>query len=267
MVEVQVFPEEVAVVRLQTLRSGLAGMAVHVYRAGPWLIDAGFAHARRQLLAWEGRRGARACVLTHHHEDHVGNAAVLRSQGLDVVAPSIVIDHLRLMEQRLPPYRRIIWGEARVGKVSPLSGSLSAGGWTLQPIHTPGHAPDHHVLYEPSRGLVFSADLYIAQRVPVARLEEDMATLIDSLRRVRELEPRVMYCAHRGRLTEPVKALDGKIAWIERVVDRARELRRQGEELAEITRRVLGRERLVRWVSGGELSKRNLIRVALRGDG
>lgn len=267
MAEIQVFPEEVATLRLQTLRSRLAGMAVHVYRAGPWLIDAGFANARSQLMAWEGLRGARACVLTHHHEDHVGNAAALRTQGLDVFAPPLVVRHLPLMEKPLPPYRRIIWGKARVGEVSPLSGSLSADGWTLEPLYTPGHAPDHHVLYEPNRGLLFSADLYIAQRVPVARLEEEMATLIDSLRRVRDLKPRVMYCAHRGRLTDPVKALDGKIDWIEGVVDRAWALRRQGEGLNEITRRVLGRERLVRWASGGELSKRNLIRVALRGAG
>lgn len=267
MAEAQVFPEEVATVRLQTWVSRLAGMAVHVYRAGPWLIDAGFSNARRQLMAWEGLRGAQACILTHHHEDHVGNAAALRAQGIDVVAPPLVLSHLPLMEKRLPPYRHIIWGKARVGEVRQQSGSLSADGWTLEPMHTPGHAPDHHVLYEPNRGLLFSADLYIAQRVPVARLEEDMATLVDSLRRVRHLKPRVMYCAHRGRLTDPARALDGKIAWIEGVIERARALRRQGEDLDEITRRVLGRERIIRWASGGELSKRNLIRVVTRGEG
>ena len=250
-------------VRLATLRSRSAGMAVWVYRAGPWLIDAGFAHARRELLRWDGLDGVASCVLTHHHEDHTGNAAALAERGIEVVAPPPVIERLPETRKRLPLYRWWVWGHAEVGPVDPLDGPLTAPGWSLEPIHTPGHAADHHVLFEPDRELLFAADLYIGRRVPVARLAEDPETLLESLRRARDLRPRTMFCAHRGPIDRPAPALGEKIGWLEGFVADARELRRRGLEVKEIARRLLGREGAVGWVSGGELSKRNLVRVAL----
>jgi len=260
------FPDEVYAIRLETLRSRSAGMAVWAYRAGPWLVDAGFAHARRQLLRWDGLKGVEACILTHHHEDHVGNAAALAAHGIDVIAPPRVIEWLPETRKRLPLYRWWIWGHADVADVTDVDGPLRGSGWTLDPIHTPGHAPDHHVLFEPERRLLFSADLYIARRVPVARLDEDPETLLDSLRRVRDLRPDTMFCAHRGRIASPVQALNEKIGWLEDLVDGARALRREGLEVKEIARRLLGREGAITWISGGELSKRNLVRVSLVAD-
>lgn len=260
------YPEDVQGLRLRTVRSRSAGMAVYVYRAGPWLIDAGFAHARRKLLRWDGLRDVEACVLTHHHEDHVGNAAGLAARGIEVVAPAKVIEWLPETRKRLPPYRWWVWGRASVGQVGPVDGPLESAGWRLDPIHTPGHAADHHVLFEPRRELLFSADLYIARRVPVARREEDAETLLGSLRRVRDLRPKVMYCAHRGRVASPTRALGEKIEWLEGFVAEVRELRRRGLRVRQIARRLLGREGVITWISGGELSKRNLVRVALPAD-
>jgi glyoxylase-like metal-dependent hydrolase (beta-lactamase superfamily II) len=148
--------------------------------------------------------------------------------------------------------------------VAPLQGEVEADGWRLVALHTPGHSSDHFVFYEPVRGLVFSGDLYIARRVPVATPREDVDQLLASLRKVRDLRPTAMYCAHRGRVDRPAEALAAKIAWLEEVVDRARELAARGMSVRAIRRRVLGREGLVRWVSGGEYCKRNLIEAALR---
>lgn len=254
-------------IRLRTLRSRLAGMAVYVYRAGPWLVDAGFSNARRQLLDWSGLDEATACILTHHHEDHVGNAAALSERGLEIVAPPRVVEGLaEAAGERIPPYRRFVWGIPRVGEVIAVPGAFQGAGWTLRPVHTLGHARDHHVLHEPERDVVFSADLYIARRVPVAKLDENPYELLRSLRRVRDLRPRVMFCAHRGRLENPVEALTGKIDWIEGVVDRARQLHDRGVDVKEISRRILGAPGLICWVSGGELTKRNFVRVILESD-
>jgi glyoxylase-like metal-dependent hydrolase (beta-lactamase superfamily II) len=243
-------------------------MRVHVFRAGPFLIDAGPRHAQRQLLGWPGIDGAETCLLTHHDEDHVGNAGALTDRGLAVRARPEVIEALHNTRTlALPLYRRVVWGTAEPGNVLPLDGDAAAQGWRLVPLHTPGHCEDHFVLHEPDRDLVFAGDLYVGRRVPVARSREDIDRILLSLRAVRELRPRAMLCAHRGHVAQPVEALTDKIAWLEDLVDQAQELAARGTEVPEITRRLLGPQGLVSWVSRGEYCKRNLIEAALRARG
>ena len=238
-------------------------MSVFVFRAGPFVIDAGPRHAKRQLLAWPGLDGAEGCLITHHDEDHVGNAAALADRGLEVRARREVLAKLEHVRP-LPFYRLWTWGTAEPGTMAPLEGAAVAGGWQLVPIHTPGHTCDHFVFHEPNRDLVFTGDLYLAGRVPVARRREDVDRLLASLRAVRDLKPRMMFCAHRGPVEDPVERLSAKIEWTEEIAGRARELAGHGMETREITRRLLGREGVVKFVSGGEYSKSNLIEASLR---
>ncbi len=256
-------PEGVEAIWLETWRSRTARLGFLVYRAGPFLIDSGPRHARRLLFGWPGLDGARICLLTHHDEDHVGNAAALARHGLTVQATRPVIEALRHCEP-IPLYRRWVWGTAEPAKVTELAGTAAAGGWELRPLHTPGHCADHHVFHEPNRDLVFSADLYIGRRVPVARRREDVVQLLESLRRVRDLRPKTLFCAHRGRVDDAVEALNAKIAWLEELVERVRGLVGRGLGVRQITRRVLGREGPVYWVSRGEYCKRNLVAAAIR---
>ncbi len=255
--------EGVESIRLATLRSRAVGMGIFVYRAGDALIDAGFHHARRQLQRWPRLSGARVCLLTHHDEDHVGVAAQLARLGIEVLAPALVAAELK-ERRRLPLYRRWVWGTAEPVAASPLSGALRSGGWQLVPVHTPGHSPDHFVYHEPDRDLVFAGDLYIGGRVAVAKPTEDLRQLITSLNTVRELQPRALFCAHRGRVVPAVAALEAKIDWLESVIDRAQRLAAAGHVVGAISRELLGREGLMRVVSNGEYCKRNLIEAALR---
>ncbi len=257
----------VRAIRLQTLRSRAVGMAVYVYRAGPWVIDAGCVNARRQLLTWAGIDGAEACLITHHDEDHVGNAAALGRRGLTVFAPPPVVAALaedRSAGRKLPLYRRWTWGTPERFEVDALTSPLDAGRWRLQPVHTPGHSADHFIYHEPNRRLVFSGDLYVGRRVPVARPRERLDELLASLRAVRDLAPESMFCAHRGPVERPVAALTAKIEWTEELIGRVRQLAAEGLEAAEITRQVLGGDGLMRFVSRGQFSRENLVRAALK---
>ena len=258
------FPEEVRAIWLEGPFSRLIGYGVFVFRAGPWLIDAGFRNARGRLLAWPQLDEARACLLSHHDEDHTGNAAALAESGLEVLAPPLVIERLKSASP-LPLYRRLVWGTGEVGGVSELTGDADAEGWHLTPIHTPGHSDDHFVFHAPERRLVFSADLFIARRVPVAKLSEDLAQLIASLRTVCDLKPHVMFCAHRGRVEHPAEVLEEKIDWLEEIIARAKELKENGMHVKAIARRLLGPKEMIDWFSRGEYSRRNLIEAALRG--
>ncbi len=255
-------PEGVEAIWLETFRSRTARLGVFVFRAGPFLIDSGPRHARRQLLRWHALSGAERCLLTHHDEDHAGNAAALARAGLRVEARPRVIEALDQVGP-IPAYRRWVWGSAEPVEAAPLDGPARGGGWELRPLHTPGHSADHHVFHAPERDLVFSADLYIGRRVPVARPREDMEQLLASLRLVRDLRPKTLFCAHRGRVDSATEALTGKIDWLEDLVARVRELAARGLSIRQITRATLGREGGVFIVSRGEYCKRNLVAAAL----
>jgi glyoxylase-like metal-dependent hydrolase (beta-lactamase superfamily II) len=100
-------------------------------------------------------------------------------------------------------------------------------------IHTPGHAPDHILLYEPDHGWLFSGDLYLAPKLRYLRADEDVYAMIDSLRRAIALEPRVVFCQHRGRVKDGAARLQEKLEFLTELGERIHELHRRGLGEAE----------------------------------
>jgi glyoxylase-like metal-dependent hydrolase (beta-lactamase superfamily II) len=49
-------------------------------------------------------------------------------------------------------------------------------------IPTPGHSEDHICLFEPNEGWLFSGDLFISERVKYMREDENVYSLLDSLK-------------------------------------------------------------------------------------
>jgi hypothetical protein len=104
-------------------------------------------------------------------------------------------------------------------------------------------------------------------KVRVAHGGESPRRLVASLRAAAALEPRLLLDAHRGAVRDPVPLLQAKIAWMEATVGEIARLGTRGVGEREITRRVLGREELVGWVSRGEYSKRGFVRAVLNDPG
>ena len=65
---------------------------------------------------------------------------------------------------------------------------------------------------------------------------------------------------------DPIPLLRAKIAWMEETLGRIDALHARGLDERAITRRVLGREELVGWISRGEYSKRAFVRAVLQHD-
>ncbi len=132
-------------------------------------------------------------------------------------------------------------------------------------IPTPGHCPDHVCLWEPSFGWLFSADLFIAERAKYLRADEDVRLLLDSLRRVLELDFRVMFCSHAGMIPDGRAALRRKLEYWEEMQDRVCRLSRAGHPPELIRDWVLGPEGSMTLITRGHFSKLNLIRSFLCG--
>lgn len=239
--------------------AGWEAYAVSAFALGDTLVDSGCPGGARELLRWARERGIRRVVHTHHHEDHVGGSAILaRSLEVQVLAPPASVGLLACY-YRLPLYRRLVWGQPENVKAEPMGGEVEIGGRTFRVIPTPGHAPDHVCLFEPDEGWLFSGDLYLSARSRYLRAVEDAGRILESLRRVAALEPELVICSHAGFVERGAAALRRKIAYWEELADRAVELARRGMGLGAMTRRLLGREGFMTWISGGAFAKRHLV--------
>jgi glyoxylase-like metal-dependent hydrolase (beta-lactamase superfamily II) len=183
-------------------------------------------------------------IVTHHHADHCGAAAVLsaRSQARIVCAHPEVS---RLIEPADVQSRRALL--VRLGVPGAIASSLiemtdaavdrvvrrphpdmvtairdhdvlTAGGRRLRCIVTPGHAQGHLSLWDPDARVLFSGDHLLARIIPVPSLEADdnlghrrsMIEYLGSLPRFEALDPRVVLPGH-GRAFTAVDVLAARL--------------------------------------------------------
>jgi len=88
--------------------------------------------------------------------------------------------------------------------------------------------------------------------------------MMDSLRRVLALEPRVLFCQHRGRVEQGAARLRDKLDFLVELGERIHELHGRGWSDAAIARALPGSDLLWRVWTGGDFSKRNFVRAFLR---
>jgi hypothetical protein len=95
------------------------------------------------------------------------------------------------------------------------------------------------------------------------RKEENIFSIIDSLKKVAALHPKKMFCSFNGSIDHPMDALYKKIDYLEKLQRGVDEGFRQGLSPKEIQKRLLGREDPMGFVTAGEISKRNFINAFL----
>ena len=266
--------DDVVRVELASRTSRLFGYTVSVYlvddrAGGTVLVDTGLPRAWRGLAGLLGLHGApsgldlaplRGALVTHAHEDHAGNVAALAAAGVPLAMGADTRRALAAPEA-IALYRRATWGTRPplphdAARFAPAPFALVA---------TPGHAPDHHVVWDAGRATVFAGDLFLGVKVRIAHTEESPRALVRSLRAVAALAPERLFDGHRGLVERPVPLLEAKAAWLEATIARIETLQGRGWPVARIRRAVLGRESATGWASRGEYSTANLVRAVLAG--
>lgn len=240
-------------------------LTVRLYRVGDLLIDSG---ARRMVRAVRGyleRRRPSRILLTHHHEDHSGNAAMAQHElGVQVLAPAQALDKLARGFPILP-YQHFSWGQAQPVVAAPLPARVEGERCALIPIHTPGHSRDHTAFLEPDQGWLFSGDLYLADRIKVFRSDERIDQQIASLRRVLQHDFDALFCAHRPHPTGGRARLQAKLAFLEDFVGEIAALTAAGDGEQAILRRLRDRESWgMRLFTMGNVSFAHMLRSALQ---
>jgi hydroxyacylglutathione hydrolase len=178
----------------------MTGPGTNTYLIGtrdPILLDtgAGVPEYMNELDGYLRERGWKQpsrVVITHRHRDHLGG-----------------VDHLRERFRGL-----------RVGKMLHRDADLPAGiedlregrpiegdGFTLVPLHTPGHASDHLCYFLPEERAVFTGDVVLSGSTTVIPAEDgDLLDYLNSLERLQALGVRRIYPAH-GPVVEDGPAL------------------------------------------------------------
>jgi len=239
------------------------------YRIGRTLIDTGppnqWRAVRRFASEQDEAHGIDRVLVTHHHEDHAGNAARLQELlDVPVYAPEASRDRLR-DGFSVEAYRWVVWGAPRPVEAKPVPNTLPlADGTTLRTLPTPGHADDMVCYLAEDHGLLFAADLFITPQPQYLRFDENAPRLIESIHDVLEHDFDTVLCAHRGVVEDGRRALSEKGKYMEALCGVVqRRYRDDKVTVPEITDEILGREGLLYWISGGDFSKRNLIASCL----
>jgi glyoxylase-like metal-dependent hydrolase (beta-lactamase superfamily II)/8-oxo-dGTP pyrophosphatase MutT (NUDIX family) len=140
--------------------------------------------------------------LTHHHLDHVSGAAYLSERlGVPIAAHRETVDRLA---GRVSVTRVLDDGDVRV-----LAGPVPR---RVRAVFTPGHAPGHLCFLEEETGVMAAGDMVAGVgTILIDPSEGDMIAYLASLRRMRELEPRVLLPAHGGAIAAVGDKLDGYV--------------------------------------------------------
>ena len=248
---------DVELVRLQSWRSSAVGYSVFVFLVRDQLIDTGFPGARTTVARLIDERRPRGVIVTHQHEDHAGNAELVARRGIPIAMAPATEAALRAGEAHVGLYRRACWGT-----MAPLRATIEPHAPSgLELVPTPGHSPDHHVVWDPERETLYSGDLFLGVKVRVARPMEDPRALAQSARRAAALRPRHVFDSHRGLVPNGAQSLLAKAAWLDETIGQIDRRIAQGWSDRAITRSALGREDFVYAISRGDLSRVNFVRA------
>ncbi len=168
----------------------------------PLLVDAGVGHARHlDALFRLVPSGPDRVVVTHAHPDHAGGAPALARR-----APAA-----RFLKLPWPacdgdiavPWQALVDGQ-----------EIETGDGPLCVVHTPGHSPDHVILWHAASRTAFTGDLIVAGRTVVIPASRGgvLADYLQSLRRLAALDPVCARPAHGPVIDDPLAVVASYLA-------------------------------------------------------
>jgi glyoxylase-like metal-dependent hydrolase (beta-lactamase superfamily II) len=153
--------------------------------SSPALVDAGVGNPEHvnEIAACLGGVNLERVLITHGHPDHVSGV------------PAITLRWPQVQVLRYPDFD---------------SDGVSAGDTRLQPIHTPGHAPDHVCFFDSGCGDLYCGDLVRAGGtvvIPASR-GGNLGDYLASLERVKALAPRRLLPGHGPMIDDPLPVIE-----------------------------------------------------------
>ncbi|MET7286479.1 MBL fold metallo-hydrolase [Streptomyces sp. NPDC005573] len=193
----------------------------------PALVDSGFVGHAELTAEWaHAQAGPVGLVVnTHWHSDHVGGNALLRARGAAVAAGAPEAEAVarrdpgccaaEYLDQPVAPYTVDI----------PLDDGqiLRLGDTDWEVVRTPGHTPGHLALWQPEERILVAGDALSDYDVGWVNLALDgpdaAGTALASLKRIADLDPRVILPSHGPIPADPRAAFSAALRRAQRLVD------------------------------------------------
>ncbi len=245
---------------------GKPTLFAHIYFVDGLLIDTGQSRMRQAVFNTISKLPAQQIFITHHHEDHTGNLNKLKTH---FNCPAYSSDLCRQIMKNPPPIsfaQKVFWGERdSCNFLEAKEGSIETESYTFKIIPIPGHAVDMVALYEPNQRWLFSADLYVNSYIGYFMREESVLEQINSIKKILELDFDVLLCNHNPQLKSGKEKLKKKLLFLEKFCEQVAELHHKGFNAQQIMKKLKLREYWqVRLISGGALSRLNMVRAVIR---
>ncbi len=202
MIETDNF-EEVTQIRMSREIEGKPVYWVSAYLVDGLLIDTGCSYTADELIEFLDDKKVDLAVNTHFHEDHTGaNKVLMDKLGIDIFAHP---DSVKRISEKIElyPYQETVWGYPEPTVVKPVPDEIKTDNYTFQVIETPGHSIGHIALVELSKGWCFSGDIYARENLKFIRPEEDVSSMIKSMRSLISLPcERLVLLTSVGKIVE-----------------------------------------------------------------
>ena len=212
--------------------------SVYLYQIDSILIDTGPHHLRNKVSSMLGGTKLASILLTHHHEDHSGNAALLKKQFITPVYLHPYGITKLYKGFNILPYQHILFGKAPPFQAESCPAVIETEKLTLTALHTPGHSKDHTVFHSKKEGWLFSGDLYVGEKIQFFRIDEDITQQIESLRKIAALDFDKLFCSHRPCMEDGRTRIQRKLDFLIRFNQQVLELHNKGMDEKEIIRRL-----------------------------
>lgn len=257
-------PEAVKSLRLGKYKTA-SNTQVRVYLLGDTLIDTGPPNQWDGLKKFIEEHRPSQVILTHHHEDHAGNAAKISELTDARIYISGGAENPLAKGFSLRPYQRVVWGKPKNFSAKELPEEIfTSTGHRLLPIKTPGHSPDHTAFWEPDCKWLFSGDLYVGSKPRFLRKDEDLGMEMDTMRNLLKLDFEGLFCAHMGFFPDGRKRIEEKLLYLEDLVQKVQDFADLGLSVKQISDKIFKKERLLPLITLGHFSQKNMVLACLK---
>lgn len=259
----------VSIIRMGKRLFGKLLYPVHCFVLENTLIDTGSKSGRKEFLSAIKIFQIETAIITHAHEDHIGNNKFLQDKyNINTLAHEkaiTIIENPKLLH--LLPYQKIAWELPEPSTATELDEIVSIGNYKIKVIYTPGHSEDHICFFEPTNGWLFTGDLFLGRKVMYLRNHESFYDTLSSLKKLATLDIKTVFCGFKGIVKDGKAAILGKISFMEQLRDKVLDLSKNGYSPKQIRKQTLGREDYMCYMTGHDFQKQHLIDRILEKNG
>jgi len=229
------------------------------------LIDAGIRHLREPFIHYLEDHRPSLLLITHFHEDHSGNAAVIKDKfGTQVYGHPETARKLK-HSFKIRAYQHLAWGKSDPIEIQHAPTLIHGKNHTFRAIHTPGHSRDHTVYLEESKGWLFSGDLFVGKKIKFFRSDECLGDQIQSLKNILNYDFDDLFCAHRPTMGTGKEVIRNKLDFLVNFYGSVKDLHDKGISTKGIIRRLdPANDRFIKWVTLNNACFANMVRSALK---